>query len=329
MLVPNTLLADSDISRNTTLITPITISEGRVLSTQIVPPKNGDMPTFLFMPGVIRSSFVNEPALVDLISKGFGVVTFNFSTQPLSLAHLPEGEKPHFEDKNLTLKDFAFETENLAKILRAQHGISNIVPVSLSYSGAVSVYLKGFPLIIETAPMTSTAATNEQLESFRKSVIASQVFNPFFGKSIIRTTLDNAYRSTWSPQVESMSKAYGFKQTTAMIDGYMTMSRAAEGFSWVDAGQEIEGKRIFLVGENETRALKNDQIDTFNKLKINGELIIVESSGHIISTDQPKVFASLLEKIAVENSLLIITEDKGAKRSTAKLGLSCKSLFTK
>lgn len=300
-----------------------------MLSAQIVPPQNSLLPTFLFMPGVIRSSFVNEPALVDLIAKGFGVVTFNFSTQPLSLAHLSKGEKAYFEGKNITLQDLAFETESLAKILRSQHGISNIIPVSLSYSGAVSLYLKGFPVIIETAPMTSTAAANEQLEAFRKSVIASQFFNPFFGEAIIRATMDNAYRSTWGPQVSSMSKLYGFTETAAMVEGYVSMSRASEGFSWLEAEHKIEGQRIFLIGENEESSLKRNQVDTFQKLKINGELIEVEKSGHIISTDQPKAFVEILTKIAVEKSSALVVNDLVGKKSSLKLGLSCKDIFVK
>jgi pimeloyl-ACP methyl ester carboxylesterase len=280
--------------------TKITLSENRVLFTQIVKPASMDKTTFLFLPGINRSVMVEEPAVQKLIKKGYGAVTFNFSTQPLSVALLDKNQEPYFLNNNLTLEDFALETEMLAEILKNDYGIKNIIPVSLSYSGAVSIYLKKFPMIIETAPMTSTAAAHPQAEAFRKNLILSQLWNPIFGPGIVRATLDSAYRSNWSPKVDSIAALYGFEPTNEMIEGYSVMSRASEGFSWVDADVAIQGQRLFLVAENDASELLNDQISTFEDLKIKGEILTIKNSGHVIPVEQPDIFADILEQTALK-----------------------------
>lgn len=303
----------SDFKGITVHPTAFTIEPGRVLFTQIIEPASPGNVTFLFMPGVNRSVLVDEESVQDLVRRGFGVVTFNFSTQPLSVALLGENERPYFAENELTLQDFAAETETLAKALAIDYGMKKIIPVSLSYSGAVSVYLKDFPLVIETAPMTSNAAVNPQAESFRQSVIASQFFNPIFGPSIVRATMDNVYRANWTGQVEAISSQFGFSENPFMVEGYTMMSRAAEDFTWVDSDVAIKGRRLFLVAENEGSSLKQDQIATFNSLKLNGELIIIENSGHIIPFDQPEVYADILEK-AAQDTFGPLTKPKGAKK---------------
>lgn len=280
--------------------TSFLVSKGRVLFTQIVKPTRADAVTFLFLPGVNRSVLVEEDTVQALIAKGYGAVTFNFSTQPLSLALLAPIERPYFRDNELTLKDFAEETEALARRLRSDYGMAKIIPVSLSYSGAVSLYLKDFPLVIETAPMTSNAAANPQAEAFRQSVIASQIFNPFFGPTIVRTTMDNVYRANWSQQVSALAQQFGFVETPDMVEGYTMMSRAAEAFSWQTAGVEVQGRRVFLVAENEAEALKQDQLKTFDNLDLTNELIVIKNSGHVIPFDQPGVYAETLDKIVSE-----------------------------
>lgn len=307
--------------------TAFTIAPGRVLFTQIVPPTNPEAVTFLFMPGVNRSVLVDEEAVQELIKRGFGVVTFNFSTQPLSVALLGENERAYFLDNELTLKDLAEETEALAKSLKKEYGMEKIIPVSLSYSGAVSAYLKDFPLVIETAPMTSNAAVNPQAEAFRQSVIASQFFNPFFGPAIVRSTMDNVYRANWAGQVTAMSKQFGFAETSAMVEGYTMMSRAAEDFTWVDAEKEIKGRRLFLVAENEGVSLKKDQLDTFKTLNLKGEVVIVEKSGHIIPFDQPKIYSDILDRAAQDTFPQGVKPFGAIKKQAATVNGKCGNVF--
>ena len=128
-------------------------------------------------------------ATQNLIKRGFGVATFNFSTQPLSVAQLAEKEEPYFKSHDVSLKDLAEETAAIAGALKKQYGIDNVIPVSLSYSGAVSPFIKGYKLMIETVPMTSAAAENPQLEQYRQMLKAGEVWNPVFGPGITRSDM--------------------------------------------------------------------------------------------------------------------------------------------
>lgn len=276
------------------------LAEDRMISVNHLPAPKGQ-PTFLLLPGVNRSFSLDEPAVALLGKLGNGVITFDFSTQPLSVVNLDKKTTPHFEKKKVTLKDLASEVENLVASFKAR-GVDNIVPVSLSFSGAVTPYLKGFPLIIETVPMTSNAATNPELAGNIQKLKSLEIFNPFFGPVINRNLLDFGYRQQWSKQVDRIIGLYKLPEDKkeSMIEGYLSMSKAAEGFDWKNVEVPKDTRRAFLVAEGEAPELLRNQLETFLRLSKSNKnvfLFMVKNSGHILPSDQPLAYAVLLGNI--------------------------------
>ncbi|MBI3548394.1 MAG: hypothetical protein HY078_04995 [Elusimicrobia bacterium] len=296
------------------------IGPGRVLFTQTIRPSHAGKPTFLMLPGVNRSLLAEEPAAKAIAAKGYGVATFNFSVQPLSIAALEEGERPAFRAKDLSLEDLAEEAESFAASLSG----TRLIPVSLSYSGAVSPYLRGFPLIIETAPLTSAAAQNPDLDRYRQTLRAAELWNPVFGPGITRASLDQSYKSVWRGQVDATLRQFDLPASRRedMIEGYTVMSRATEGFAWKGLELPAETRRVFILGGGEARPLRSHQIETFLGLlesRTDALLVLIEGAGHIIPSEQPRAFADVLDLIAtngfeIASGVVVVSPSTGRTR---------------
>lgn len=296
------------------------IAKDRPLFAQVVKPSDKSLPTFVLFPGVNRSVFANEQEALSLIKKGFGVVTFNFSTQPPSVAQL-DNETPYFRSHEMSLKDLSDEAQAMLASIKNEYGLDNVIPVSLSFSGSVSPALRGFPLVIETVPMTSAAAANPQLEQYRQMLKASELWNPIFGPGITRASLDAAYRSVWTKEVDSLCEELHLASAHRedMVEGYTAMSRAIEGFSW-DNLQLPNVRRVFILAANENKSLLRHQVETF--LKISGQrkdavLYLMEQTGHVIPAEQPEVYANILEqiwsnKIGIEAGVITVNPETKA-----------------
>jgi len=278
------------------------IGQNRVISVNYI-PAGDDQPTFLFLPGVNRSLSVTEPDAQMIARLGNGVVTFDFSTQPLSVTKRGAGGKPYFLDPKtkISLQSLAEETDMIAQQFR-EMGVKNIIPVSLSYSGAVTPYLKGYPLIIETSPMTSSDAVNPEVAANIKKLRALEIFNPIFGPAINRNLIDQGYRQNWKAQVERISTGYNLPKDKAgdMVEGYLAMSRAAEGFDWTQVNVPKETQRAFIIGENEAPELFMSQAETFLRLSRankNVTFFLIGGAGHIVPNDQPAAYALLLSNV--------------------------------
>jgi hypothetical protein len=300
-LYPKRALASSKTKAREIKSFFVQIEEGRQLFTQVIAPSKPSKPTLLLMPGVNRSVLADEPAVQSLVDQGFGIVTFNLSTQPLSVATLPQGVKPSFMKKEYGLKDLASEVESLVTQLSAQ-GVQNIVPVSLSYSGAISPYLSHFKVLIDTVPLTSMAAFNPQLEQVRQSLKSAELFNPFFGPGITRRMLDESYRSQWRIQVPAISQQYNLPAERApeMIEGYTMMSRATEGFAWTNVELKPDVRHVLVLAGGEGPSLLKNQLETFRhmlKTQQNALMYLILESGHIIPADQPKAYAGVLSEV--------------------------------
>lgn len=289
----------------------IQLSEDRVISAHHLPSPKGQ-PTFLLLPGVNRSFSMDEPAVQLLGKMGNGVITFDFSTQPLSVVHLSKNVTPHFEKTGVTLESLAKEVESLIATFKLR-GVEKIIPVSLSFSGAVTPYLKGLPLIIETTPMTSAAAATPELDNNIQKLKSLELFNPFLGPVINRSLLDSSYRRQWSQQVDNIIKHYNLPEDSrnSMIEGYLSMSRAAEGFDWKNVELPKNTRRAFLVAENESPPLLRNQLETYLRLsKANRNVILfmVRGSGHLLPSDQPLAYGILLSNVLARIQL---TDDYG------------------
>lgn len=283
---------------------PVTLTQklgrGRNVVVQISEAQPGK-PTFLFLPGVNRGLLLEEPAAQELIKQGYGVVGFNFSVQPLSLNTLPSNEKAGFYDVDVTLETLAAEAEGVARTLAAQYKVKNLVPVSLSYTGAVSNKLKAFPAVVDAVPLTSMAAFSPELAMYRNWLKAGEFWNPIYGPGITRMSLDAAYRMQWTKQVEGMTQQFGLDRARAgeMVDGYIRLSRATEGFEWSNKADRV--RRTFIFAANENPALLRTQIEAARERLVakSGESIfLVNESGHIVPAEQPRAYAKILELVA-------------------------------
>ena len=278
---------------------------GQVMAVDLFLPKEPKQATFLLLPGVNRGLLPTDQAVTKLRGLGFGVALFNLSEQPLSIAKLANNEQPLFLKQNKSLSDLAVDTQKLAKFIRQQIGAeSKIIPVSLSYTGAISARLKDFDLIIDVVPMTSSAGANPDLEKYRDSLKLAEFWNPIFGPSVTRSLLDSAYRTKWEPQADKMIEQFDLPKARKeeMVLGYTSLSRASEGFVWPEAMPNQGGtRRIFILAGDDSKVLLKNQLETFSKYldsQSNALLILVQKSGHVIPSEQPEIYVQILSQIA-------------------------------
>lgn len=286
------------------------VSAGRQIRWLHLPARDS-APTFLLLPGVNRGIVLADPIVAELAVRGMGVASFDFSVQPLSIQTLRDGERflNKKELKNFDLKELSNEVELVREQL-AKEGATTVIPVSLSFSGALSPLLRGQELIIDIVPMTSWAATNSALASIYQNLKLAEMFNPIFGPAITRATMDTTYRSKWQEQVEGITQQFALNpdRKNEMLEGYLALSRAVEGLEWNTRAMEST-PRIFILAANESRELMRDQLEIFKELIDQGarsKLVVVEESGHIIPSEYPAVVAGLLQA----SSQLLQTEPK-------------------
>ncbi|NOT80754.1 MAG: hypothetical protein HOP07_17350 [Bacteriovoracaceae bacterium] len=284
----------------------LTIDTGRLISFEIVRAQNSKLPTFLFLPGVNRGLLASDEALETLSSLGYGIVTMNFSTQPISVSALPKGVKPHFRNNIYKLDDLNTEVHALSNELKKSFNVKTIIPVSISFSSAVSSTLKNFPLIVDAVPMTSSAAVNPELEAYITYLKSAEIFNPIFGPGISRTLLDQAYAQKWGGQVDAIVDEFELnkERRSDMIEGYSVFSRASERFVWDLKNTAPETRRVFIFAKNDSPTLLKDQLELFLKAMDstpNALAFIVNNSGHVVSSDQPAAYAGILNSLVAAN----------------------------
>lgn len=284
----------------------LNMGNGRLVSFELVRAKNSKLPTFLFLPGVNRGLLASDDALVSLAEQGYGIVTMNFSTQPFSVSALEKNVKPHFRTTTYKLDDLNTEVTALSDELKKNFNVKTIVPVSISFSSAVSSSLQNFPFIIDAVPMTSSAAVNPDLEAYITYLKSAEIFNPVFGPGITRSILDQAYTSKWADQVDSMIETFELnkERRADMIEGYSVFSRASERFVWDLKKTSADTRRVFIFAMDDSPTLLKDQLQLFLKAMDstpNALAFIVKDSGHVVSTDQPEAYASILNYLITTN----------------------------
>lgn len=272
------------------------------LAYQFRAPQHG-RPTYILLPGVNRGTMFSDPAVEALTKDGSGVLAINFSAHPLSVAQLKSDDRINFD--GVTLKSLAQETVALARKIAKQYAIplEHMIPVTLSYSGAVSPWLTEFPVVVDMVPLTSFRAFNPQLSLYYDTLKAGELLNPIFGPAITRASLDTAYRTQWIPQVQSMIQQYALPEARRgdMVEGYTALSRAVEGYSWAKEKPSKSVRRVFVIAENESNSLQADQLRTILDLKSQGYAIttvVIGHSGHIIPSDQPGAYVTALRAVA-------------------------------
>ncbi len=284
----------------------LNMGPNRLVSFEYIKAKNSKMPTFLFLPGVNRGLLASDEALQTLAGLGYGIAAMNFSTQPISVSALKDGVIPHFKSSTYKLDDLNTEVTALSDELKKSFGVKNVIPVSISFSSAVSSSLKNFPFIIDAVPMTSSAAVNPELEAYITYLKSGEIFNPIYGPAITRSLLDQAYRSKWSTQVDSMITEFDLNKSrrSDMIEGYTVFSRASERFVWDLSKTNAETRRVFIFASDDSESLLKDQLQLFLKAMDktpNALAFLVKDSGHVVSSDQPVAYASILNYLMTNN----------------------------
>lgn len=274
------------------------MATGRHISFEIVRAKKA-LPTFLFLPGVNRGLLADDVALQILAKQGFGIVTMNFSTQPFSVNLLEQNEKAAFINNSFSLENLSTEITALSDELKKNFSVKTVIPVSISFSSAVSSTVQNFPFIIDAVPMTSSAAVNPDLEAYRAYLKGGEIFNPIFGPAITRSLLDQAYFKKWGEQVDSIVEQFDLTKDrrSDMIEGYTVFSRASEGFVWDLKKTPKETRRVFLFARDDSETLLKDQLTLFLKsmdTTPNALAFIVNDSGHVLPVDQPQAYANIL-----------------------------------
>lgn len=282
------------------------IGSNRLVSFEFVKAKNSKLPTFLFLPGVNRGLLASDEALETLAAQGYGIVAMNFSTQPISVSALEKNIVPHFRTTPYKLDDLNTEVTALSNELKKNFGVKTIVPVSISFSSAVSSTLQNFPFIIDAVPMTSSAAVNPDLEAYITYLKSGEIFNPIFGPAITRSLLDQAYANKWADQVDAMIENFDLNKDRRadMIEGYSVFSRASERFVWDLNKTAADTRRVFIFAMDDSPELLKNQLQLFLKAmdKTPDALaFIVKDSGHVVSSDQPEAYASILNYLITTN----------------------------
>lgn len=262
-------------------------------------PKN-DLPMLLLGPGVNRGMLSFDNFLDAIKDRGFGYVALHFSTLPHSLDSLGTKKTPYFMKNDFEIEDYAFEFEAVGEWMRRKWK-REVVPVSLSFSGAPSSKLKSFPLVVDIAPMTSLDHARPQLGSYLSTLRFANMFNPF-GPAIIRAAMDQTYSTVWRPKAEEMIKGFGFNEELEekIYEGYMTSSRALESFKWDVTLMPKNGRRVFILGEEEAEDLLEGQVETIEKTLDKGQgarCFYVRGAPHAVSFAKPRTTAKIIELV--------------------------------
>jgi hypothetical protein len=275
-----------------------TLAKGRTVAFQRINAKPG-MPTLVLLPGVNRSLPSDYPALKLLADEGYGLLSLATSSHWESLRHLKDRETPFYEQKtDLSSVDFKNEVEALIQKLQ----ISDTVLVSLSYSSSIAAQSEISGIYV--APMVKASDSDPQAAKMAAAWEAGLAMNPFFGKIWIRQFRDTNYKNFWSKQVfeNGGSKAYDNVDATTVIDGYVSISRAAENFNLENAKFSNEGSN-FLLGERESEVRLKGQFAAVKKAAAAGptRMILVVGAEHNVPDTAPVAYSLGLSQLLQPN----------------------------
>ncbi len=276
------------------------LASNRLAYIEYIAPQNNQLPILLLGPGVNRGVMSFDRLLSSLKKRGYGMVALHFSTLPHSVAALGTDEKPFFEEESFEMKDYAEEMEAVG-LWAKQRFQREVIPVTLSFSGAPSSLLKGFNKIIDLAPMVSLEHARPTLYFYYNNLRLANMFNPF-GAAVIRAAMDQTYRPVWRPKTEEMIQGFNFdlELEDNIMEGYMTSSRTLEGFEWEAKNTPSQTKRVFVLAEEEAESLLKGQVEVlkefFDTNKKTG-CFFVRDASHAVSFSHPVTTAIIIDKV--------------------------------
>ncbi|MCF8060268.1 MAG: hypothetical protein K9K67_13285 [Bacteriovoracaceae bacterium] len=276
------------------------LTTNRLAYIEYASPKENGLPILLLGPGVNRGVLSFDSLLSSLRKKGYGYVSLHFSTLPHSVAALGAEKAPYFEEEDFTMKDYAEEME-AAGLWAKEKFKREVIPVTLSFSGAPSSLLKGFKKIIDLAPMVSLKHARPTLHYYYRNLRLANMFNPF-GNAVIRAAMDQSYLTVWRPKTDEMIKGFGFapELEEKILAGYMASSRTLEGFEWDPSETPDTTLRAFVLAEEEGDSLLEGQVEAlknFYEINKNTACFFVRGAEHAISFSHPVTTAIIIDKI--------------------------------
>ncbi|KYG63313.1 hypothetical protein AZI85_04585 [Bdellovibrio bacteriovorus] len=277
------------------------LGPGKVLAYEYI-ESSAAAPTLILLPGVNRGLSSNDTSVRLLIKQGWNLLLSSLPAHPKSIQGLKSAETPYFTfNSSIRSPEFAKDITELVHAL----GIQRAVPVTLSYTSSVGVYLdeKEFPHIIEAVPMA--IPTENDPDAAKKAELWESWFklNPFMAPFWIRQFRDQAYTSHWSQTVDKNLSAdnefYGENPRVADIkNGYVTIARAAEDFNFTKWNFKAERRtRDFVFAEDENPERLKNQVEVLKNYLATEKpvrVILVQNVGHVLPTENPEVYAATL-----------------------------------
>jgi hypothetical protein len=271
---------------------------GGNIRVEISLPRQGQ-PTFFFLPGSNRAVRQQDLFMQNLTQQGVGWVALSFSRHPSSLAQTSNHRQ--VVSRDYSLQNLRQEVQLVKDFITTELRLSNVIPVTFSYSGILSPMFSSERFVFEMVPMTSMNAAAPGLASLRSSLETAEFFNPIFGPVITRRTLDATYRSVWNSSVLDLVRAGELRSELidSATEGYVSLVRAAESVDLVrqDRMRTSNVRRAFLLAEGEGRELLEHQIERFNQIQLvepASILVLVEKVGHLMMNEQPRFLAELM-----------------------------------
>lgn len=271
-------------------------------------PQNGK-PTFFMLPGSIRGMRSTDKMLELIGQDGFGWVSINYSRHPESLVIRSKEDSgrpmtPRKDDQMYSRGDIIREIEAVRSFVRNQLGVSDIIPVTLSFSGMLSPHFKNEKVMFEMVPMTSTDAAAPEAAAYRQSLEMGRLLNPFFGEAAMRMALDEAYRSVWGQRVREYSDRGEIPRSLIReaTEAYVELVRTSEGVDLLKSDNPAQGsvRRVFILAENESPALLRHQLERFEQVRRDDSrtlLVMVKNAGHVVTHEQPQVMAEIFKAL--------------------------------
>lgn len=276
------------------------LATNRVAYIEYTKPSENKLPVLLLGPGVNRGILGVDRMVSALLKRGYGYVALHFSTLPHSVAALGKDKTPFFDEEEFEMKDYAEEMESVGRWAEKEFG-REVIPVTLSFSGAPSSLLKGFKRIIDLAPMVSLKHGKPTLYYYYNNLRVANMFNPF-GSAVIRAAMDQTYLPIWRPKAQQMVNGYNFDSELEdkILEGYMTSSRSLEGFEWEAKNTPDNTLRVFVFAEEEGESLLKGQVEVlkefFKKNKKTG-CFFVRGAEHAISFSHPVTTAKIIDRV--------------------------------
>ncbi|MFN8790329.1 MAG: alpha/beta fold hydrolase [Bdellovibrionales bacterium] len=273
----------------------ITLADQRqiVVKTSLSP--SSSKPTFLFLPGIYRGFYAQEPFLKQLTARKINWVSIHLSRHPESIL----AGTPVFRSL-ITSEQLAGEVAQVRRSLKIQKPIV----VSLSYTSSLIPHLnpEEFPWVIETAPMGRADENLPPYQDFR----GWESWMGFFpgGQMWVASAEYWSYRQFWLRRTEELVKThprYG-PQRVAIAEGFTQLAFSSRKFDLRAQDFRKGPTRFWILGEKEDAkrfGIQKEALQLYQSQR-SGEaasVYIVPGAGHIIPVEKPREYVQLLSQI--------------------------------